>query len=146
MAVNEAVLNRGPESVSLALPGKGQLWTGRVLGVLVVLFLAFDGVMKLIRPESVLKASAPLGFTSNMLLGIGIALLACTALYVIPRTSVLGAGLLSAYLGGAVCIMVRFGMPPFEMAFPILFAVLLWISLWLRLPQLRSMFPLVQKG
>ena len=146
MAVNEAVLTPVPQSVSLALPGKGQLWTGRVLGIVAVLFLVFDGVMKLIRPESVLKASAPLGFTSDMLLGIGIALLACTALYVIPRTAVLGAAFLTAYLGGAVAVMVRFGMPAFELAFPILFAVVLWISLWLRLPQLRTVFPLVRKG
>lgn len=144
MTGNEAVLTSAPKSVSIPVPGKGQLWTGRVLGILAVLFLVFDGVMKLIRPESVLKASAPLGFTSDMLLGIGIVLLLCTALYVIPRTSVLGAALLTGYLGGAVCIMVRFGMPTFELIFPILFATILWISLWLRTPQLRSVFPLVR--
>jgi hypothetical protein len=143
MTANEAVLNASPKSVSIAVPRKGQLVTGRVLEVLAVLFLVFDGVMKLIRPESVLKASAPLGFTSDMLLGIGIVLLLCTTLYVIPRTSVLGAALLSGYLGGAVSVMVRFGMPMFETMFPILFAVLLWISLWLRTPQLRRVFPLL---
>jgi len=143
MTSHEAGFNDIPGAAISAVPGKGQLWTGRVLGILVVLFLVFDGVMKLIRPESVLKASAPLGFTSGMLLGIGIVLLLCTALYVIPRTSVLGAAFLTGYLGGAVAIMVRFGMPAFSLTFPILFAVLLWISLWLRTPRLRMLFPLV---
>jgi hypothetical protein len=146
MAANEAALNTLPQTETHAFSvGKGQLWTGRVLAILAVLFLVFDGAMKLIRPESVLKASAPLGFTSDMLLGIGIVLLTCTALYVIPRTSVLGAALLTGYLGGAVAVMVRFGMPTFELIFPILFAILLWISLWLRTPELRRVFPLVGK-
>jgi len=143
MSANEAVLNAVPTSVSLAIPSKAQVVTGRVLGAVAVLFLVMDGVMKLIRPESVLKASAPLGFTSDMLLGIGIVLLLCTVLYVVPRTSVLGAALLTAYLGGAVSIMVRFSMPLFNMVFPILFAVVLWISLWLRTPQLRRVFPII---
>ena len=126
------------------LPGKGQLWTGRVLEWIAVAFLVMDGVMKMIRPASVIQSSAPMGITSNMLLGIGIALLACTVLYVIPRTSVLGAAMLTAYLGGAFAVMVRFGMPAFEISFPILFAVVLWISLWLRLPSLRGLFPVVR--
>jgi len=145
MSTHNAVLSSVADNVSpAALPSKGQLWTGRVLEWIALLFLVMDGVMKLIRPASVIQASSPLGLTSNMLLGIGIALLACTVLYVIPRTSVLGAALLTAYLGGAVALMVRFGMPTFEMSFPILFAVVLWISLWLRLPALRGLFPVVR--
>ena len=143
MSVHDAVMNSAAET-SLEAPSKAQLITGRVLGALAVLFLVVDGVMKLIQPESVLKASAPLGFTSGMLLGIGIALLLSTALYVIPRTSVLGLALLTAYLGGAVCIMVRFSMPVFNLVFPILFAVFLWVSLWLRLPRMRVLFPIVR--
>jgi hypothetical protein len=145
MTADDAVLKAVSQSESIVVPRKGQVVTGRVLEILAVLFLVFDGVMKLIRPESVLKASAPLGFSSDMLLGIGIVLLLCTALYVIPRTSVLGAAFLTAYLGGAVAVMVRFGMPAFELIFPILFAVVLWISLWLRTPQLRTVFPLLGK-
>jgi hypothetical protein len=144
MSANEAVLQPLSNTViATTTVSKGQLWTGRILAIIAVLFMVMDGVMKLIRPESVLKASAPLGFTSDMLLGIGIVLLLCTALYVIPRTSVLGAALLTGYLGGAVAVMVRFGMPTFELTFPILFAVVLWISLWLRTPELRGVFPLL---
>jgi hypothetical protein len=145
MTANDAVLNAVPQSASITVPRRGQVVTGRVLEVLTVLFLVFDGAMKIVRPPSVLQASAPLGFTSDMLLHIGIVLLLCTTLYVIPRTSVLGAALLTGYLGGAVSVMFRFGMPTFEMMFPILFAVLLWISLWLRTPQLRRVFPLVRQ-
>lgn len=142
MSAHDAVLSSIASTAGTAAqPGKGQLWTGRVLEWIAVLFLLVDGGMKLIRPESVIKASAPMGITSDMLLGIGIALLACTVLYVIPRTSVLGAALLTGYLGGAVALMVRAGMPPFERMFPILFATVLWISLWLRLPRLRGLFP-----
>ena len=144
MAVNEAVLNAVPQPVSLAQPGKGQLWTGRVLYVLLLIFLLFDAVPKILGAEFVLKASAPFGFTRGELMEIGITLLFCTILYVIPRTSVLGAALLTAYLGGAVEAVHHAHMPAFNLCFPILFAVTVWISLWLRMPQLRPVFPLVR--
>src|SRR5689334_16605105 len=92
-------------STLTSAPGKGQLWTGRILHIIVVLFLLFDIVGKFFPTESVLKSSAPLGITREMLLSIGISLLICTAFYLLPRTAVLGAAFLTGYLGGAVGIM-----------------------------------------
>jgi hypothetical protein len=145
MAANNAVLGSLAHPAATALPSKGQLWTGRVLHIIVLMFLLFDAVPKILGAEFVLKASAPFGFTRGELMQIGVALLFCTILYVIPRTSVLGAALLTAYLGGAVQAVHHAHMAPFNLCFPILFAVAVWISLWLRIPQLRSVFPLVQR-
>jgi len=132
------------ESTLTSAPGKGQLWTGRILHIVVVIFLLFvDAIPKIIGTESVLKNSAPFGFTRGELMGIGIALLFCTILYVIPRTSVLGAALVTAYLGGAVEAVSHAHMPAFNLCFPIVFGIVVWISLWLRTPQVRPVFPLL---
>ena len=140
----EIPLNPPTNTVSLTQPGKGQLWTGRILFLVAVAFMLFDAVGKIIRPVQVVEASAQLGYNASTLPAIGIALLVCTIAYIIPRTSVLGAALMTGYLGGAVASMVRIGAPTFELIFPMLFATILWISLWLRTPQLRSLFPLVR--
>src|SRR5436305_8848354 len=81
---------------------KGRIWTGRVLSALAVLFLTFDAVTKIIKDAHVIQASARLEFSVKAIFEIGIILLICTVLYVIPKTSVLGAVLLTGYLGGAV--------------------------------------------
>jgi hypothetical protein len=130
-------------TVNASAPGKGQLWAGRILYILVLLFLAFDIEGKFVRPEYVVNSSAPVGITRDMLLYIGIMLLICTIFYVIPRTAVLGAAFLTGYLGGAVGIMFHAHMSPFMFSFPIIFAVFVWGNLWLRTPQLRAVFPLV---
>ena len=144
MAVNEAALNEVPLTPRhVAVPGKGQLWTGRVLHIIVLIFLLFDAIPKILGAEFVVKASAPFGFTRGELMEIGITLLFCTILYVIPRTSVLGAALLTAYLGGAVEAVHHAHMPAFNLCFPILFALVVWINLWLRTPRLRTVFPLL---
>ena len=143
MTAHDAVLNATSKSVSIAVPRKGQLWAGRILYVIVLLFLLFDAVPKILGAEFVLKASAPFGFTRGELMEIGITLLLCTILYVIHRTSVLGAALLTAYLGGAVEAVHHAHMPAFNLCFPILFAVAVWISLWLRTSRLRTVFPLL---
>jgi hypothetical protein len=102
-----------------------------------------DGVMKLVKPAVVVNATAQLGYPETVILPIGIALLACTVLYVIPRTSVLGAILLTGYLGGAVATQVRVGNPLFShILFPGYVAMLLWGGLWLRDPRLREFIPL----
>lgn len=142
MTDQDAVLQSAPYSSS-AIPGKGQLWTGRILYIIVLLFLLFDIFGKFMRPESVVKPSAAAGITYDMLLPIGIMLLICTAFYILPRTAVLGAAFLTGYLGGAVGIMFHAHMPAVEMCFPIIFAVLIWGNLWLRTPQLRTVFPLL---
>jgi len=121
---------------------KGRLWTGRIISVLVVLFLLFDGITKVMKVKAVLDASAQLGYPVSTIVGIGITLLVCTAFYVIPQTSVLGAILLTAYLGGAVATQVRVGSPMFETLFPIIFGVLMWAGLFLREGRLRALIPL----
>ncbi len=122
-------------------PSKAALWTGRIISGVVVLFMVFDGVTKLMRVEPVLKAAAQLGFTVTQIAAIGILLLACTLIYVIPRTSVLGAILLTGYLGGAVATQVRAANPLFETLFPVIFGVLVWAGLFLRDRRLREMVP-----
>jgi len=111
-------------------------WAGWLITGLVILFLAFDGVTKIIKVAPVVEASEKLGVPRNTLLGIGVVLLVCTAIYGIPQTTVLGAILLTGYLGGAVAIHVRAGSGIFPIVFSIVFGVLAWVGLILRDPQL----------
>ena len=115
------------------------IWAGRTLTVLTALFMLLDGVMKIVRPPQVLQANIRLAYPLSTLSGIGIALVVCTLIYLIPRTSILGALLLTGYLGGAVASNVRAGSGWFETIFPLLFAVLLWGGLGLRDRRLRSL-------
>jgi DoxX-like family len=114
------------------------VWAGRVISILCVLFLIMDGVMKVFKAKPSMDGSMLLGWPLNEVQGIGILLLFCTLLYVIPRTAVLGAILLTAYLGGATSIMVRADQPFF---FPIVFGVFAWSGLFLRNEKLRALIP-----
>lgn len=122
-------------------PGKGQLIAGRVLSGLVILFLLFDAGLKLVSPETAIKYSPPgLGWplevgTMHML---GILLLIPTLLYIWPRTAVLGAILITGYLGGAIATHLRIDSPLFSHTlFGVYLGVMLWAGLWLRSPALR---------
>jgi hypothetical protein len=117
------------------------LWAGRVISGLAVLFLLFDGVTKVMKVAPVLQASAQLGFPVNLIVAIGTVLVICTVIYVIPSTSVLGAILLTGYLGGAVAIQARIGNPLFETFFPVIFGVLVWAGIFLRDNRLRALIP-----
>src|SRR6266487_7001115 len=98
------------QSATQAAPvSKKRLWAGRIISVLPVLFLLMDGGMKLVKPAVVVEATVRLGYPESTILGMGLVLIACTVLYVIPRTSILGAILLTGYLGGAVATHVRVG-------------------------------------
>lgn len=131
------------QQVAQALPaGKGWLWTGRALTGLATLFFVFDGVAKLFKPAPVVTATVGLGFPESEIVGIGITLLICTALYVIPRTSILGAVLLTGYIGGAIASKVRIHAPLFDICFAIVFAAIVWGGLWFRNPRLRAILPL----
>jgi DoxX-like protein len=121
---------------------KGRLWTGRIISGLVVLFLLFDGITKVMKVKAVLDASAQLGYPVSTIVGIGITLLMCTAFYVIPQTAVLGAVLLTGYLGGAVATSVRISGPLFNTLFPIIFAAFMWAGIFLREDRLRTLIPL----
>jgi len=97
------------------------------MSALPALFLLVDGVAKLVKPAPVVQGTVQLGYPESVLLGLGIVLLSCTVLYVIPRTAILGAILLTGYLGGAIATHVRVGSPLFShILFPVYLAVLLW--------------------
>jgi len=118
---------------------KKAFWTGRICSTLAVLFLLFDSAGKFMRPAQVIEASARLGFPMSLSVTIGTLLLACTVIYAIPRTSFLGAILLTGYLGGAVAIQMRVGSSLFETLFPVMFAVLIWAGIFLRDDRLGSL-------
>jgi hypothetical protein len=129
-------------TVESASVSKGSLWAGRILSGLLVLFLIFDGVTKAIKMPQVVEATVRVGFPESTIVGMGIALLVSTALYVIPQTSILGAILLTAYLGGATATNVRAATGAFNTSFPIIFGVLVWLGLYLRDSRLRALIPL----
>ena len=134
-----------PTTMDTAAPSKSRLVTGRVLTTLTVLFLIMDITFKFIRPvpPQVTQSMTQLGFQLGLLNAIGILLFVCTVLYVIPRTAVLGAVLLTGYLGGAVSVHVRVGNPLFGyVLFPVYLGVLMWAGLCLREPRLLVLLPL----
>ena len=123
----------------------GLVWTGRVLSAVVALFLLFDGAIKLIPLQVVIDTVIPLGWPTDPMTwrALGVVLIASALLYAYPRTSVLGAILITAYLGGAVATQVRVGSPLFShMLFGVYLALFAWGGLWLREPRLREIFPL----
>ena len=120
---------------------KGNLWAARVISGVVALFLLLDGAMKLVKPAFVVEETMRLGYPERVIFPLGVVLIACTVLYLIPRTAVLGAILLTGYLGGAVATHVRAGEPVFSIVFAIVFGVLLWLGLYLRNPTLRLLVP-----
>ena len=118
---------------------KKALWAGRILSALPVLVLLASGVMKLLRPPEVVEGFIALGWPENLALGLAILEIACTVIYVIPQTSVLGAILLTGYLGGAIATHVRIG-DGFLMQ--IVLGALIWGGLYLRDVRLRALLPL----
>ena len=121
---------------------RSQRWAGGIITVLASLFLLFDGVIHLLMPAPVVEAFGRLGYPINLSVPLGIIALTCVAFYVVPRTSVLGAILLTGYLGGAVATNLRVGDPLFETIFPALFGVLVWLGIFLREDRLRALLPL----
>ena len=121
------------------------LWAGRIMSGFVAFFLLVDAGFKLIRPlpAPAVEAFGKLGYPVEFAGGIGVLLLACVAVYLIPRTSVLGAILLTGYLGGAVASHVRVGDPWLSHAlFPVYVGLLVWGGLYFREPRLRAVIPL----
>jgi hypothetical protein len=120
---------------------RAMLWTGRVIGILPALFLLVDGVMKLFKPEFVVKATTELGYPEAAIVPLGVVLTLSVILYLVPATAMLGAILLTGYLGGAVDVHVSHGHGWFEIIFPVIFGVLLWLGLYLRDPRVRRLIP-----
>jgi hypothetical protein len=118
-------------------------WGGRVMSALPALFLLMDAVMKFMKPKMVVEGTVKMGYPEYVIIPLGVVLLVCTILYIVPATAVLGAILLTGYLGGAVATHVRVGDPLFSHAlFPVYLGVLLWGGLVLRDPRLRALLPL----
>lgn len=118
---------------------KWTLWTGRIVSALPLLFLAFDCAIKLLKLAPAVEATAQLGYAESAVVGLGLIELVCIAAYSFPRTSVLGAILLTGYLGGAVATHVRNGSPLFSAIFPVLLGALIWGGLFLRDARLRDL-------
>jgi hypothetical protein len=125
-----------------ATESKASLWSGRVFSTLAVLFLLFDAAGKFMMPAPVVEAFRRLGFPTSLGPSVGVLIVVSTVLYVIPRTAVFGAVLLSAFFGGAVAIQMRAGSPLFETVFPVIFGVIVWGGLYLRDCRLRQVFPI----
>lgn len=122
---------------------KKALWAGRTVSSVIVLLLLLDGVMKFFKPKPVVDAFAHLGIPIELDFVIGTLFLLCTVLYAVPATSILGAILLTGYLGGAVMTHLRVGDPLFtHVLFPTYLGSLLWLGLYLRDPRLRVLIPL----
>ena len=119
-------------------PSNGRLWTGRIISWICTLFLLFDAIMKIIRERHTIEACDHLGWPPETMQPLGIVLLICTLLYAIPKTSVFGAILLTAWLGAATAVNLRVGFPLY---FSIIFGILVWLGLWLQDTRLSSHLP-----
>jgi hypothetical protein len=123
--------------------GKGMKIAGYVLSGLVVAFFLMDAVMKFMNLDIVKTTTESLGWSADMAVPLGVILLACTVLYVVPQTAILGAILLTGYLGGAVATHTRIKSPLFShVLFGVYIGIMMWGGIWLREPRLRALFPL----
>jgi hypothetical protein len=118
------------------------IWAGRIISGLITAFMIFDAVIHLMKPAPVVEGFAKLNFPLRLAVPLGIVELLCIVLYVIPSTSILGAILLTGYLGGAVAIQLPTGNPFFgEILFPVYVGVFLWGGIYLRDARLRALIP-----
>ncbi len=122
---------------------RARLWTGRVLSGLTALFLLADSVGKFVKPQAVIEGTVKLGYAESVIVPLGAVLLVSTILYIIPRTAVLGAILLTGFLGGAVATHARVGDPLFShVLFPVYMGIALWAGLVLRDQRLEALLPI----
>jgi hypothetical protein len=119
---------------------KPMLWTGRILSGLLGSFLLFDSGIKLLKAQPAIEGTIRVGYSERLVAPIGAVLLFSLILYLAPRTAILGAILLTGYLGGATATMVRMNDPWF--GFPVVIGMLVWGALYLRDERLRTMIPL----
>ena len=136
------------DAAAYPAPGVGARRAGWALSILVIAFFLMDGGMKLMLPPIVVETSAQLGWPADRgtVYTLAALLLGSTLLYAIPRTAVLGAILLTGYLGGAVATHVRVGSPLFtHVLFGVYLGVIAWGGLWLRDPRIRALIPLARR-
>ena len=132
-----------PTSITSASTGKKMLWAGRILSALVIVFLLFDGVIKVIEMDIVKQTMAELGYPVQVAFGLGILTLVIAVLYAIPHTAVLGAILLTGLLGGAIATHLRVGSPIYShLLFGAYLGLMAWGGLFLRDRRLRALIPL----
>ena len=118
-------------------------WAGYIVTAIPVLFLLMDAVGKFVKPDAVVSGTVELGYQESVILPLGIILLISVILYAVPKTSVLGAILLTGYLGGAVATHVRIGNPlATHILFPVYIGIFVWLGLYLRDPRIRQLLPL----
>ena len=126
---------------------RSRLWTARIVAGIIAAFMLFDAAMKFVNPAPVREAFARTGWPVHLSPVLGAILLASTILWLVPRTSIVGAILLTGYLGGAVAANLRLEEPVFSHTlFPVYFGVLLWGSMWLRDPQIQGLIPLRKRS
>ncbi len=130
----EATFDRASSTTTGSATAK--IRVARVVGSLLVLFLLIDGAGKVLRLAPYVEGTARVGYPASCLIPLGLALLACTILYVVRRTAILGAVLLTGYLGGATATHVRMGE---SFLFPVAFGVLLWVCLYVRDERVRTL-------
>jgi hypothetical protein len=124
------------------MDNKKMIWSGRIMSGLATLFLLIDAVMKVVKARVAVEGTVQVGYPESTVVGIGLSLLVSTLLYAIPRTSVLGAILVTGYLGGAVATNVRMSAPLFSYILtPVYVGVLVWGGLYLRDERLRALIP-----
>ncbi|HEY6253771.1 MAG TPA: DoxX family protein [Candidatus Angelobacter sp.] len=122
-----------------------ELWAGRIISGLVIAFMLFDGVIHLMKIAPVVQAFQQLGWPISMAFLLGIIELLCVVIYLYPRTAMVGAIVLTGYLGGAVVTQLRVGNPLFgETLFPVYVGILAWGGLYLREPRLRTLIPFLK--
>ncbi len=129
------------ESNDKPAESKTMLWAGRILSAVPVLMLLMSGTMKFIKPAGFAEGLEHLGWSETTMTYIGVVEILCVVVYVIPKTAVLGAILIAAYLGGATATHVRIGDP---FIIPIALGIVAWLGLWLRDPRLRELLPLTK--
>ncbi len=125
-------------------PSRRTIWAGRIVSAVPVLMMAMSASMKLLRTPQVLEGWGKSGYPEGSLLAIGLVELCCAVLYAVPRTAVLGAILVTGYLGGATATHVRAGEAAFVA--PVVLGILAWGGLFLRDPRLRALLPLRRDG
>ena len=121
-------------------PSAAKAWTGRIMGGIVILFMLMDSIFKFVVNDDVIKATTDLGFQTHHLPILGTLGLIATVLYILPRTEIFGALMLTAYWGGAIATHVRLDNPLFtHILFPVYLGILAWGALWIKSERLRNL-------
>jgi hypothetical protein len=129
-------------TIQAAPASKATLWAAYGISALAVLFLIFDSVIKVLKLAPAVEATTQLGYPESLIISIGVIELVCLAVYMIPRTAILGAILMTGYLGGAIATNLRAGTPLFNVFFPLIIGALIWGGIYLRDERLRALVPL----